>query len=188
MISASDLRKGSKFLYRNEPHVVLEYQHIKQANRRAIAQVKIKNMITNSIFEVGFRADEKFPDPGLQHRQMQFLYADGEDYHFMDQENYDQVVLNKKQLVDVLGYLKEQVAYDMTYFNERPITITPPISMELTVADAPPGVKGDTAQGAGTKPITLETGLVLQAPLFIEIGDMVKIDTRDGKYIERAKK
>src|SRR3990170_8246017 len=185
VISASDLRKGSKFLYKNEPHIVLEFQHVKQANRRAFTQVKIKNMINGSIYEDTFRSDEKFPEAGLEHKTMLYLYADGDDYHFMDQETYDQVALSKKQLEDVMGYLKEQTVYDMLYFSDRPIAITPPLFMELKVTEAPPGVRGDTAQGAGTKQVTLETGLVLQVPLFINTEDVLKIDTRDGKYIER---
>ena len=188
MISASDLRKGSKFLYRDEPHVVISFQHVKPGKGGAFARIKMKNMISGSIFEETFRSEEKFHEPNLQHKKMQYLYAEGDDYHFMDQDDYDQVSLNKKQLADVLGYLKEQIVYDMLYFDDLPIAITPPIFMKLEVTEAPPGVKGDTAQGAGTKSIMLETGLTLQAPLFIETGEVVKVDTRDGKYVERVKK
>jgi len=175
-------------MYRNEPYIVLDYQHSKQARGRALVQVKVKNMITGSIVTDTLRSDEKFQIPDLQHRPMQYLYAEDGMYNFLDQDNYDQVVLSEDQIEDVKPYLKEQAIYDMLYFSEQPIAINPPLFMELEVTNTPPGVKGDTAQGGGNKPATLETGLVLQVPLFVDIGDILKIDTRDAKYIERVKK
>lgn len=162
--------------------------HVKPGKGGAFARIKMKNMISGSTFEETFRAEQKFEDPGLEHRDMQYLYNEGNEYHFLDQESYDQVMLNEKHLSEVLDFLKEQEAYDMLYFKGEPIAVTPPIFMELRVVEAPPGVKGDTAQGGGSKPITLETGLVVQAPLFIEQDDVVKVDTRTGDYIERVKK
>ena len=117
---------------------------------------------------------------------MQYLYQDGDLYTFMDQDSFEQVELNKDILEDVLGYLKEQEVYDMLYFGERSIGVTPPITMILQVTETPPGVRGDTAQGGGTKPATLETGLTLQVPLFVNEGDKIKVDTRTGIYLERA--
>lgn len=185
MISATDFRKGTKILLRGEPHMVLDFQHNKMGRGGALVRAKLKNLVSGSTFEENFRSAEKFDDPQLERKDMQFLYIDDALYNFMDQESFEQVALNKDVLEDVVGYLKEQEIYQMLYFNEKPIGVTPPIFVELKVTSTPPGVKGDTAQGGGNKPATLETGLVVQVPLFVDEGDVVKIDTRDGSYIER---
>ncbi|MBN1549176.1 elongation factor P [Candidatus Babeliales bacterium] len=187
MISTSDFRKGCKILFQNEPYMVIEYHHVKPGKGGAFVRTKMKNMITGLVREELFRSGEKFSAPDLEYKEMQYLYAD-DLYHFLDQNTYDEVSLNKEQLEDVKNFLKEQTVYTILYFQGRPIAVTPPLFMELEVVDAPPGVKGDTAQGAGTKPVTLETGLVVQAPLFIEVGTVIKVDTRDSKYIERVDK
>lgn len=168
--------------------MVLEYHHVKPGKGGAFVRTKMKNMITGLTHEELFRSGEKFPEPDLEYREMQYLYKEDDLYNFMDQESFEQVALNENQISDVLDYLKEQTIYTILYFEGRPIAVTPPLFMELEVTEAPPGVKGDTAQGGGSKPVTLETGLVLQAPLFVEAGDVIKVDTRDGKYIERVKK
>jgi elongation factor P len=188
VISASEFRKGTKFLYKNEPFIVVEFQHNKQANRRAMVQAKIRNMITGNTHQESFNVEDKFPTPDLQYKKMQYLYKADEGYCFMDQENYEQLFLTEEQAADIKDFLKEQEIYDIVYFGNRPIDATPPLFMDLKVTETPPGVKGDTAQGAGTKPATLETGLVLQVPLFLNEGDVIKVDTRDSKYIERVKK
>jgi elongation factor P len=188
VISTSDFRKGIKILYKNEPYMVLEYHHVKPGKGGAFVRTKMKNMITGLMHEDLFRSGEKFPAPDLEYHEMAYLYADEDAYHFLDQNTYDEITLNSKQLEDVKDFLKEQTIYTILYFEERPIAVTPPLHMELEVTDAPPGVKGDTAQGGGTKPATLETGLVLQVPLFVDAGDIIKVDTRDSKYIERVDK
>ncbi len=188
MIATSDFKKGSKILFKDEPYMVLDYQHVKPGKGGAFVKTKMKNMITGLVREETFRSGEKFPQPDMQYREMQYLYEDNGLYNFMDQENYEQVALNKDQLTEVLDYLKEQTIYTILYFNGKPIGVTPPIFMELEVTETQPGVRGDTAQGGATKPATLESGLVVQVPLFINEGDIVKVDTRDGKYIERIKK
>ena len=187
MISATDLRKGTKILLRDEPHIVLDFNHNKMGRGGAMVRAKLKNLISGSTFEENFRSGEKFHDPQLERRDMQFLYKDDELYNFMDQESFEQVSLNEENIEDVVGYLKEQESYQMLYFNEKPIGVTPPLFINLLVTDTPPGVKGDTAQGGGNKPAKLETGLMVQVPLFINEGDVLKIDTRDGSYIERVK-
>ena len=186
MISATDLRKGTKILFRDEPHMVLDYHHIKMGRGGAIVRIKMKNLISGSSFEETFRSSEKFPHPDLERKEMQYLYADGELYNFMDQESYEQIALNKENLEDVIDYLKEQAIYNMLYFNDRPIGVTPPLFMELKVIETTPGVRGDTAQGGGTKLAKVETGLALQVPLFVNEGDTLKVDTRTGIYIERV--
>ncbi len=188
MIFAGDFRKGSKFLHKGDPHTVLTFQHNKIANRRAIVRTKIRNMVTGATYEENFRAEDKFEVPDLKYHQMQYLYQDGGEYHFMDQQNYDQVVLNKWQLEDVLSFLKPELIYTILYFDGKPIEVTPPTFIELSVTETMPGVRGDTAQGGATKPATMETGLVIQVPLFVNEEDFVKIDTRDSTYIERVKK
>jgi elongation factor P len=188
MISASEFRRGSKFLYKNEPYIVLDHQSVKPGKGGAFMRTKMKNMITGLVHEETFRVEEKFPTPDLEYHEMNYLYQDGDQYNFMDQESYDQVLLNKDQLSEVLDYLKEQTVYNVLYFEGSPIAVTPPLHMDLKVTETVPGIRGDTAQGGATKPATLETGLVLQVPLFVEEGDLVRIDTRDGKYIERVNK
>ncbi len=188
MIATSDFRKGIKILYRDEPYMILEYHHVKPGKGGAFVRTKMKNMITGLIRKETFRSGEKFPDPNLEYHDMQYLYQDNDLYNFMDQDTFEQVALNKDQLEGVLPFLQEQIVYTVLYFAEKPITVTPPIFMELKVIDTPPGVKGDTAQGAGNKPATLETGLVVQVPLFVDVDDIIKIDTRESKYVERVKK
>ena len=187
MITTSDFRKGVKILFRDTPYMILDFTHVKPGKGGAFVRTKMKNMMTGLVRQETFRSGEKFPDPGLEYKAMQYLYQDGGLYNFMDQKSFEQVELNKEQLDDVLDYLKEETIYNILYFNEKPIGVTPPLFMELEVKETPPGVKGDTAQGAGNKPATLETGLVLQVPLFINEGDLIKVDTRDAKYIERVK-
>ncbi len=188
MISTSDFKKGTKILFKDEPYMVLEYQSVKPGKGGAYMRTKMKNMITGLVHEETFRSGEKLPAPDLEYKDMQYLYNDGDMYHFMDQDTYEQVALNADQLDDVLSLLKEQTIYNILYFEEKPIAVTPPLFMELKVTETPPGVRGDTAQGGATKPATLETGLRIQVPLFVDEGDFVRIDTRDNTYLERVKK
>jgi len=188
VISTSDFKKGTKILFRDEPYVVLEYQHVKPGKGGAFLRTKMKNMITGLVREETFRSGDKFSEPNLEYRNMQYLYADDGLYNFMDQNTYDQVALSEDQVESIKGYLKEQEIYTILYFNEKPIAVNPPLFVELEVKETMPGVRGDTAQGAGTKPATLVTGLVVQVPLFIDEGDVIKIDTRKKEYIERMGK
>jgi elongation factor P len=186
VIATSDFKKGKKILFRDEPYMIVDFAHVKPGKGGAFVRTKMKNMITGLMHEETFRSGEKFPDPDLSYRDMQFLYQDDTLYNFMDQESYEQVALNKDQIEEVLSFLKEGIAYTVLYFGEKPIGVTPPLFMNLEVKETPPGVRGDTAQGGGSKPATLETGLVIQVPLFIQEGDILKVDTRDSKYIERV--
>ena len=188
VIATSDFKKGAKILFRDEPYMIIDFQHVKPGKGGAFVRTKLKNMITSLIREETFRSGEKFSDPQLEYKDMQYLYSDGDLYHFMDQESFEQISLNKSQIEEVQDFLKEQIIYTVLYFQEKPIAVTPPMFMELEVKETQPGVRGDTAQGGATKPATLETGLVIQIPLFVEEGDFVKVDTRDSKYIERVKK
>ena len=185
MISTSDFKKGStKVLWNNEPWVVVEFHHVKPGKGGAFVRTKLKNLITGRLLEETFRSGEKFADPDLEHKSMQYLYAD-DLYHFMDQESYEQLDFEAKYVEGVKKYLKEGEIYRVLIFKDKPIAVEPPTFMILTVESTVPGVKGDTAQG-GSKPATMETGVVVSVPLFINEGDKVKVDTRDDKYIERA--
>lgn len=188
MISASEFKKGAKLLYEGQPYSVLEYHHVKPGKGGAFMRTKMRNLITGLVHEETFRSEEKFQTPDLEYKDMQYLYKDDGLYQFMDQESYEQVALGKDQISDIMPFLKEQIVYTVLYFDGRPIGVSAPLFMELQVTETPPGVRGDTAQGGGTKPATLETGLVVQVPLFVNEGDILKIDTRDESYIERIKK
>lgn len=188
MISTSDFKKGTKIIFNDEPYAVVDFSHVKPGKGGAFVRTKMKNMITGLIREETFRSGEKFKNPDLQYRDMQYLYNDGGLYIFMDQESFEQVELNQDKIEDVEKYLQEQSIYTFLYFDGRIIGINPPMFMELRVVETPPGVRGDTAQGGGNKPATLETGLVVSVPLFVNENDVVKVDTRDDKYIERVKK
>jgi elongation factor P len=188
VISTSDFKKGTKIIFNDEPYAVVDFSHVKPGKGGAFVRTKMKNMITGLIREETFRSGEKFKKPNLQYRDMQYLYNDGDLYIFMDQESFEQVELNHDKIEDVEKYLQEQSVYTVLYFNGRIIGINPPMFMELCVVETPPGVRGDTAQGGGNKPATLETGLVVTVPLFVNENDVIKVDTRDDKYIERVKK
>lgn len=188
MISTTEFRKGAKILFREQPYVILEYHHVKPGKGGAFLRTKMKNMITGLVHEELFRSGEKFPTPDLEYKDMQYLYKDGEQYNFMDQESFEQLFFTKDQISEVIDYLKEQEVYTVLYFEGSPIGVTPPLFLQLEVKETPPGIRGDTAQGGATKPATLDTGLVLQVPLFVNEGDIIKVDTRDGKYVERIKK
>jgi len=185
MISTSDFKRSStKILWKDEPWMVVEFHHVKPGKGGAFVRTKMKNLITGRILEETFRSGEKFEEPDLEQKQMQYLYAD-DLYYFMDQETYEQVDFDADHVETVKKYLKEAEMYTVLFFKGKPIVIDPPMFMILEVTSTIPGVKGDTAQG-GSKPATLETGVVVTVPLFVEEGNKVKVDTRQDKYIERA--
>lgn len=187
MLLPSDFRKGStKILWNGEPWLVIDYQSVKPGKGGTYIRTKMKNLITGRILEETFRSAEKIEEPDLEQLQMQFLYAD-DLYHFMDQASFEQLDFNEDQIEVVKNYLKEGITYSVLKFEGKPISVEPPLFMELKVVETPPGVRGDTAQG-GSKPAKLETGLVINVPLFINEGEVLKVDTRDNKYIERVEK
>lgn len=188
MISASEIRKGSKILFNGEPYTVTEFQHVKPGKGGAFIRTKMKHLLTGLIREETFRSEEKLDQPNLEYREMRYLYGADELYHFMDEENFEEVVLDANAVEEVSQYLKEQVVYTVLLLDGKPVTVNPPLFMELAVTDTVPGVRGDTAQGGATKPATLETGLVVQVPLFVNEGDVIKLDTRTEQYIERLTK
>ncbi len=187
MYDSSDLRKGLKITIDGEPYIITEFQFSKPGKGQALYRCKLKNMITGFTMDRTYRSGDKFEPANLEEVRMQYLYKDGEGYYFMDVKTYDQVAISAEQLGDAVKFLKENMEVDVLFFQGNPIDITLPNFVELEVVDSPPGEKGNTATGA-TKPATLETGYELQVPLFINEGDILKIDTRTGEYVERVKR
>jgi elongation factor P len=186
MYSTPDFRKGLKIELNGEPFAIVEFLHVKPGKGGAFVRTTLKSLITGNVIDRTFRSGEKVDKPDLEEKEMQFLYESEEQFYFMDNETYDQLFLTEKQLGDARNYLQENIQLTVVFHNGKPIGVDVPIFVELKVASTEPGVKGDTAAGA-TKPATLETGMVVQVPLFVDEGDTLKIDTRTGKYIERVR-
>ncbi len=185
MISTNDFHTGLTIELEGEVYIIIEFQHVKPGKGAAFVRSRLKNMRTGAIAEKTFRAGEKVPRAMVERKEMEYLYQSGEEYIFMDTENYEQIFLSAKQLGDNLKYLKENMKIYVLFFKGESIGIELPHSVELRVVETDPGFKGDTAAG-GSKPARLETGLVVQVPLFINEGDVLRIDTRSGAYLERV--
>ncbi len=186
MYSTADFKKGLKIEIDGAPYTIVEFLHVKPGKGGAFVRTKIKNLMTGKVLDQTFRSGEKLKRPDLAEREMQFLYREGDSFYMMDNETYEQLALTGEQLGDAVLYLIENLNLKVLLFNQQPVAVELPNFVELSVAQAEPGVKGDTASG-GTKPATLESGAVIQVPLFINEGDQVKVDTRTGTYIERVK-
>ncbi|NLK52696.1 MAG: elongation factor P [Syntrophomonadaceae bacterium] len=185
MISTNEFKTGLTIELEGDVWSVVEFQHVKPGKGSAFVRSKLKNVKTGAVIERTFRAGEKVPRGRLDHRQMQYLYQDGENYVVMDIENYDQISLNKEQMSDTLKWLKENMTLAVVFFQGNPISVEPPNFVELEVIETDPGIRGDTASGGG-KPAKVETGAVVNVPLFINVGDRIRVDTRSGAYMERA--
>lgn len=186
MISSNDLRPGTTIVFDGDPWQVVDFQHVKPGKGAAFVRTKLKNLKTNNTRENTFRAGEKLEKAQIERKTMQYLYQDGDQYVFMDNESYEQLMLHGDSLNDrVRKYMKEGVEYDLLFYNGDVIGIDPPNFMVLEVTETDPGLKGDSATG-GTKPATVETGAVVQVPLFVGIGESIKVDTRTDGYLERA--
>jgi elongation factor P len=186
MYSTSEFKKGLKIEIDGAPYVIVEFLHVKPGKGGAFVRTKIKNLMTGKVLDQTFRSGEKVKRPDLVEREMQFLYREGESFYLMDNENYEQLALTAEQLGDAVLFLIDNLNVKVLFFNQQPVTAELPNFVELAVAQTEPGVKGDTASG-GSKPATLESGAVIQVPLFINEGDRLRVDTRTGSYIERAK-
>lgn len=185
MIDVNALRKGTTFTVDNELFKVLDYSHHKMARGGATIRVKVRNMRTGAILEKTFNGGERVEDIRLDHTEAQYLYNDGHLYYFMDTETYEQPAFSREVVEDIIPYLTENMVVKISSYNNEPLDIEIPITVDLEVVEAEPGFAGDTAQGA-TKPVTVSTGLVVQTPLFVEVGDTIRIDTRTGQYITRV--
>ena len=185
MILAGDLRPGMKIELDGAPFVVTDYQWVKPGKGGAFNRTKLKNMRSGAIVERTFRTEEKVPPAELEEKHAQFLYQSEDEFHFMDTDNYEQFFLSEEQLRDARKFLKEEMVVTIVYHRGSPLAVDLPTFVELAVTNTDPGVRGDTASG-GSKPATLESGAVIQVPLFINVGDRLRVDTRTGSYIERA--
>ena len=184
MLNSTELRKGLVIELNDKLYQVMEYKHIKM-KRTALVMLKLRDIIGGHTIEQTFQSDDKFVRARLEYRRMQYLYNDGDLYYFMDQENFEQMPLTSSQLGDALNYLKEGNSVEVSSYKGEVVGIALPITIELEVAETEPGFKGDTTT-AGNKPAKLETGLTIQVPLFVNEGDVIKVDTRTGTYLERS--
>ena len=184
MISGTELRKGVTIELEDKLYQVIEYQHVKM-KRTALARVKLRDIRDGHTIERTFQSGEKFVRARLEFRNTQYLYNDGDLYYFMDEESFEHVPVNVGQLGDAVNYLKEGMSLQLSSYRGELVTVELPITVNLKITETGPSFKGDTAT-AGTKPATLETGITINVPLFINQGDIIKVDTRSGTYIERA--
>ena len=185
MISTGELKKGVIIEMDNQLFSIIDYQHQKIGRGSAQVRMKLKNVRTGSISDTTVQAGTKFPRVRLEQRAMQYLYAEDQNYFFMDQESYDQIGLSAAQLGDTVSYLKDGMVIQVSFYESEPVDVEPPINVELLIVETDPGFRGDTASG-GTKPARTETGLVVQVPLFVNQGETIRVDTRTGAYLERV--
>ncbi len=188
MLSINDLKPGTLFSYEGDPYEALEVSHSKIAQRRAVLQTKIKNLRTGAVLQKNFSQGEKFKEAEIVKRPIVFVYHHRGTYVFSEkEEGKKRFSLSQNELGDAVSYLKQNLELEALMYQGKILTVALPIKLDLMVADAPPGVRGDTAQG-GTKSVTLETGMVVLVPLFIENGDIIRVNTHTGEYVERVKK
>ncbi|MFO0681164.1 MAG: elongation factor P [Sandaracinus sp.] len=187
MYDTSDIRKNLKIILDGAPCVVVDFQFVKPGKGQAFTRTKLRNMLTGNILERTFKQGEKFEKADMEERQQQFLYPEGDKFVFMDTKSYDQLYLSGDQLGDARVFIQDGMMVDVLFWNERPIGVTPPTFVELKVVETEPGFKGDTSTNT-LKPAKMETGATVGVPLFVNEGDMIRIDTRTGEYVERVKK
>ena len=185
MIYASDFRKGMTFEINGDPHVVVDFQHVKPGKGAAFVRTKYKNILTGATREEAFNPDDKFPKAHIETRKMQYLYNDGELYYFMDPETYDQIPLAQDQVEEAMKYLRENDEATIKFYKGSAFLVEAPNFVDLVVIETEPGVKGNTATNV-TKAATVETGAVIQVPLFVDGSDIIRVDTRTGEYMERV--
>ncbi len=186
MYESGDLRKGLKIEIDGAPHVIVQFEFSKPGKGQALYKCRLKNMITGSQFDRTYRSDEKFKEANLEEYEMEYLYFDGDNYCFMNNTTYEQEFVSAEQVGDAKNFLKDNTVCKVLFFDRKPIGLTLPNFVELKIEVSEPWAKGDTASGS-TKPATLETGYVIQVPPFINEGELVRIDTRTGEYVERVK-
>lgn len=186
MYSTTDFRKGLKIEIDGEPYVIVDFQHVKPGKGGAFVRTRLKSLLSGNVVEQTFRSGDRVDKPDLEEREMQFLYETGGEYHFMDTKTFEQLFLTAEQMGESKDFLKENLVIKALFHNKRPIGVEVPMFVDLKVVQSEPGMRGDTATGA-TKPATLESGAVIQVPLFVEEGDTLRVDTRTREYITRVK-
>jgi elongation factor P len=185
MYETGDFRKGLKILFEESPYIIVDFQHVSPGKGAAFTRTKMKNLLTQSTIERNIRSGEKVGVPDIEEKQYQYMYADGEGYHMMDQKNYEQIFLTEENVGDRKNYFQEGCNVSVLFYNGRPIAVDVPNFVELVITKTDPGLRGDTVSG-GSKPATLETGAVVQIPLHLNEGDKIKVDTRDNRYVEKV--
>ena len=185
-ISTNQFKNGNHIEVDGTVFKILEFQHVKPGKGGAFVRSKLRRASDGAVIDRTFRAGEKFRAVRTEARKMTFLYADGTDAHFMDAESYEQMAVPQSSVEDALRWTRPNESVDMLFIDDQPSDIQLPASVELEVTETEPGLRGDTASGGGTKPATLETGARIQVPLFVDVGDRVKVDTRSGDYMSRA--
>lgn len=186
MVSASEFRKGVTFEMDGNIWVVVDFLHVKPGKGSPFVRAKIKNIIIGQVQERTFNPSDKFQVAVIERKDMQFLYSEGDIYYFMDMESYDQIPINKDKVEDALNYMTENMIADIQFFKGLPFLVEPPLFVELLITDCEPGIQGDTSKSS-YKPATLETGYVINVPLFVNQGEKIRVDTRTGTYMERVK-
>lgn len=186
MADTTDIKKGFKIVLEGVPFTFVEFQFVKPGKGQAFIRSRIRNLLTGHVIDKTFKSGEKLEKADVEERRMQYLYPEGDGRVFMDTETYDQLTLTNEQLDDTVNYLLDGTMVDVLFFQGKPIGVTPPTFMELVVTQTDPGFRGDTTSSV-QKPATLQTGFVVSVPLFINVGDKLKIDTRTGEYVERVK-
>ena len=186
MISTNQFRNGTHIDVDGTIYKILEFQHVKPGKGGAFVRTKLRRTSDGAVIDRTFRAGEKFRPVRTETRRMQYLYQDGSDAHFMDTETYEQLTIPVKTLAEPLLWMKEASEFELLYIDEQPSDVQLPSATDLAVTETDPGLRGDTASGGGTKPALLETGAKVQVPLFIDVGDVVRVDTRSGEYVSRA--
>jgi elongation factor P len=186
MISTNQFKNGNHIEVEGTVFKIIEFQHVKPGKGGAFVRTKLKRASDGAVLDKTFRAGEKFRPVRTETRKMQFLYSDGSEAHFMDLGSYDQIPIPEDQVRESLRWVTPSEEVDVLYVDERPADVQVPAAVELAVAETQPGVKGDTASGGGDKPAKLESGVTVRVPLFVNVGDKVRVDTRSGEYIARA--
>jgi elongation factor P len=186
VLGITDLKTGVAIDMQGDPCIVLSYQHSKQGRSGAVMRTRLRNLKTSAVFDITFKGGDKFDEAVLEKRACSFLYKEGENYSFMDSQSFEQFTLTSEEIGSKASYLKEGGEIHILFYEDKPVSIELPIKMEFTIAHTEPGVKGDTAQG-GSKPAILETGAPITVPLFVKIGDIVRVNTTEGTYVERVK-
>lgn len=185
MLQTSDFRKGLKIKIEGEPYIIVNFQHARTAQRRAFVRTKLKNLRTGAVLERTFSAGETFKEPDFELKLMQYLYSSEKEYAFMDSKTYEQITFTEEQLGDSRWYLRENDEYKILFFERNPLNVELPTSVVLRIKSTVPAIKGDSVTNI-SKNATMETGLIVKVPLFIKEGEMIKVDTRTGEYLERA--
>ena len=184
MISAGDFRNGITFEMEGNVYQIVEFQHVKPGKGAAFVRTKMKNVVTGQVLERTFNPTEKVEEAKIERKEMQYLYNEDGIYYFMDMETYDQIPLNYDQVQEAMKYVIENMMVSIQFYKGKAFSVLTPMLVELNITDCEPGIQGDTSK-AGNKPATLETGLVIQVPLFVNNGDRIRVDTRTGSYMER---